>query len=48
MKDEVEYCKEVGLQQLITITYAIAGLSEDGSRFLRANSSLPPRRFWQP
>jgi acyl-CoA thioesterase FadM len=24
MKDEVEYCKEVGLQQKITVTYALA------------------------
>jgi acyl-CoA thioester hydrolase len=34
MKDEVEYFKEVGLQQKITVTYAIAGHSIDGSRFL--------------
>ena len=34
MKDEVEYYKEVGLQEMITITYEIAGHSEDGSRFL--------------
>ena len=25
MKDEVEYFKEVGLQQAITVTYALAG-----------------------
>ena len=34
MKDEVEYFKEVGLQQKITIAYALAGQSVDGSRFL--------------
>ena len=33
MKDEVEYQKEVGLLQEITVTMAIAGLSPDGSRF---------------
>jgi acyl-CoA thioester hydrolase len=34
MKDEVEYFREVGLQQQITVTYALAGQSLDGSRFL--------------
>jgi acyl-CoA thioester hydrolase len=34
MKDEVEYFKEVGLQQEITVTYALAGHAPDGSRFL--------------
>ena len=34
MKDEVEYFKEVGLQQKITVNYAIAGHALDGSRFL--------------
>lgn len=34
MKDEVEYFKEVGLQQKITVTYALAGHAPDGSRFL--------------
>jgi acyl-CoA thioester hydrolase len=34
MKDEVEYFKEVGLQQQIQVNYALAGHSEDGSRFL--------------
>ena len=34
MKDEVEYFKEVGLQQKIDVNYALAGQSEDGSRFL--------------
>ena len=33
-KDEVEYFNEVGLQQQITVTYALAGHSLDGSRFL--------------
>ena len=34
MRDEVEYFKEVGLQQQITVNYALAGQSPDGSRFL--------------
>lgn len=33
-KDEVEYFKEVGLQQRITVTYALAGHALDGSCFL--------------
>src|SRR5215831_16081051 len=34
MKDELEYFREVGLQQEITVTYALAGHAFDGSRFL--------------
>src|SRR6187399_2031754 len=34
MKDEVEYFKEVGLQEKIEVNYALAGQSTDGSRFL--------------
>lgn len=34
MKDEVEYFKEVGLQETITVTFALAGHADDGSRFL--------------
>ncbi len=34
MKDELEYVREVGLQQAITVTYALAGHASDGSRFL--------------
>ncbi len=37
MKDEVEYRKEVSLLQEITVTLAIAGHSEGGSRFLLRN-----------
>jgi acyl-CoA thioester hydrolase len=40
MKDEVEYRKEVGLLQEIQVTLAIAGQSEDGSRFLLRNEIL--------
>jgi acyl-CoA thioester hydrolase len=37
MRDEVDYRKEVGLLQEISVTLAIAGHSEDGSRFLLRN-----------
>jgi len=42
MKDEVEYQKEVGLLQEIKVTLALAGLSEDGSRFILRNEILHP------
>jgi acyl-CoA thioester hydrolase len=42
MKDEVEYFKEVGLQQQITVTYAIAGHALDGSRFLLRHEFFRP------
>ncbi len=42
MKDEVEYRKEVGLLQEITVTLAIAGHSEDGSRFMLRNEIFRP------
>ena len=34
MKDEVEYFREVGLQEEISVSYALAGHAADGSRFL--------------
>lgn len=37
MKDEVEYFKEVGLLESLRVTLSLAGLSEDGSRFLIRN-----------
>jgi acyl-CoA thioester hydrolase len=37
MKDEVEYFREVGLLQTITVNLAIAALSEDGSHFRMRN-----------
>jgi acyl-CoA thioester hydrolase len=37
MKDEVEYIKEIELLQEARVTLALAGLSEDGSRFLMRN-----------
>lgn len=42
MKDELEYFKEVGLQQQITVTYALAGHAPDGSRFLLRHEIFRP------
>ena len=42
MKDEVEYFSEVGLQQQITVTYALAGHALDGSRFLLRHEIFRP------
>ena len=41
-KDELEYFSEVGLQQHITVTYALAGHSPDGSRFLLRHEIFRP------
>ncbi|HZY02618.1 MAG TPA: thioesterase family protein [Anaeromyxobacteraceae bacterium] len=40
MKDEIEYQREVGLLQELTVTLALAGLSDDGSRWLMSNDFL--------
>jgi acyl-CoA thioester hydrolase len=42
MKDEVEYFKEVSLQQQIMVTYALAGHAPDGSRFLLRHEIFRP------
>ena len=42
MKDEVEYFKEVKLQQQIKVTYALAGHALDGSRFLLRHEIFRP------
>ena len=42
MKDEVEYFKEVQLQQQIRVTYALAGHALDGSRFLLRHEIFRP------
>jgi len=42
MKDEVEYFKEVGLQQKIQVNYALAGHAQDGSRFLLRHEFFRP------
>lgn len=41
-KDEVEYQREVGLLEEITVTLAIAGLAPDGSRFILRNEIFRP------
>jgi acyl-CoA thioester hydrolase len=49
MRDELEYFKEVDLQQQVTVTYALAGHADDGSRFqlrheiFRADGKLSAR-----
>lgn len=49
MRDELEYFREVGLQQEITVSYALAGHADDGSRFtvrheiFRADAKLAAR-----
>lgn len=40
MKDEIEYFKEVGLLEEVDIRLALAGLSDDGSRFRLRNEFL--------
>lgn len=42
MKDELEYFKEIHLQQKITVTYALAGHAPDGSRFLLRHQVYRP------
>jgi len=36
-KDEVEYFREVGLHDTVTITYAVLAMSPDGARFVVEN-----------
>src|SRR5262249_46327395 len=36
-KDEVEYFKEIGLHETVTVTSALAGMSQDGDRFIMEN-----------
>ena len=36
-KDEVEYFREVGLHDTVTVTYAVAAMSPDGARFVIEN-----------
>jgi len=36
-KDEVEYFREVGLHDTITVTYAVLAMSPDGARFVVEN-----------
>src|SRR6516162_760700 len=36
-KDELEYFREVGLHEEVTVTYAVLAMSADGSRFVIEN-----------
>jgi acyl-CoA thioester hydrolase len=36
-RDEIEYFREIGLHASVTVTYAIAGLSDDGARWIVEN-----------
>ena len=47
-KDEIEYFKEIRLLEEFRVTLAIAGLAEDGSRFLLRTSSGGPVSNWRP
>jgi acyl-CoA thioester hydrolase len=42
MKDEIEYFREVKLLDELKVTLVIAGLSEDGSRWLMRNEFFRP------
>jgi acyl-CoA thioester hydrolase len=42
MKDELEYFKEVGLQQRIEVTCSLAGHAPDGSRFILRHEVFRP------
>ena len=42
MKDEIEYFREIGLQQRINVTYALAGHALDGSRFFLRHEIFRP------
>jgi acyl-CoA thioester hydrolase len=39
-KDEVEYFREVGLYDTVTLTYAVLAMSPDGARFVVENEIL--------
>jgi acyl-CoA thioester hydrolase len=41
-KDEVEYFKEIGIEQGIRVTCSLAGHATDGSRFLLRNEIFRP------
>jgi acyl-CoA thioester hydrolase len=36
-KDDVEYLREIGLHENVTVTYAVLAMSDDGSRFTIEN-----------
>jgi acyl-CoA thioester hydrolase len=42
-KDELEYFREIGLHDTVTVTYALLGMSPDGARFVIENEVWSPR-----
>lgn len=36
-KEELEYFREIGLHEIVTVTYAVLGMSADGTRFIVEN-----------
>src|SRR5215212_3709962 len=42
-KDEVEYFRELGLHDVVTVHFAVAGLSPDAARFVVENEIWSPR-----
>ena len=42
-KEELEYFREIGLHQTVTVTYAALAMSADGSRFVIENEIWTPR-----
>src|SRR5262249_16300667 len=42
MKDEIEYAREINLLDEVRVTLVIAGLAEDGSRWLMRNEFYRP------
>jgi acyl-CoA thioester hydrolase len=41
-KEELEYFREVGLHDTVTVTYAVLAMSPDGSRFVLENEIWSP------
>lgn len=41
-KDEIEYFREIGLHDTVTVTYAVLAMSPDGSRFVVENEIWSP------
>jgi acyl-CoA thioester hydrolase len=42
-KDELEYFREIGLHDMVTVTYAALAMSPDGARFVLENEIWSPR-----
>ena len=41
-KDEIEYFREIGLHEKVTVTYALLAMSADGARFVIENEIWSP------